>query len=259
MPRSTKPVDAARRALLAVPLVLAAAPAGAAPEATLRGTVTYRERMALPPGAVLEVALSAETQPGTPAREIAALRQRVDGQVPIPFMLAYAPERIPPGARRLLRAALWIGQQRAFVTLQPHVVPDGDAPVELLLARDAAGERQQVADPAHALADRRWVATEIGGAPVAAGVTSDITFTTAGQVHGSGGCNRIAGGYRLEGADGIRIGPLAGTMMACEDPKDAQERRFHEALGAARHWRITDGTLLLRDAGGATVARLRPG
>src|SRR5262249_27111630 len=39
----------------------------------------------------------------------------------------------------------------------------------------------------------------------------------AGRVEGFGGCNRVAGSYAIEG-DLLKLGPLAGTMMACPGP-----------------------------------------
>ena len=52
------------------------------------------------------------------------------------------------------------------------------------------------------------------------------------RVEGFSGCNRFAGSYTLEG-DRIRLGPLAGTMMACEGPRDgARERLPQHAAGS---------------------------
>ena len=45
------------------------------------------------------------------------------------------------------------------------------------------------------------------------------------RVSGSSGCNRYAGGWSGS-TDALRIGPLAGTMMACEDEAMAVEAAF---------------------------------
>ncbi len=238
-----------RRTLVA----LAALPVAASAEETrIRGTATYRERMALPPGTVLEVALEDIARADAPATRIAEARIPVERQVPIPFVLAFDPARLDPRGRYALRATLSRDGQVLFRTDTIHVVRPGQAePVALHLVRDGSA-----AVPAPGFAGPRWVATAIRGQAPAAGVVSDVTFAPDGAAYGAGGCNRFRGGWTAEGAEGLKLGPLASTMMACEDPKDAQERCFLEALGLVRRWRIEGGSLLLSDATGEVVLRL---
>ncbi len=85
----------------------------------------------------------------------------------------------------------------------------------------------------------------------------DVGITLAfedGQLAGTDGCNRFRGTYSFED-DGIRIGELAGTMMACPDPIMQQASRFTDALGQARGGRLEDGDLLLVDEDGELLAR----
>jgi uncharacterized lipoprotein YbaY/heat shock protein HslJ len=70
---------------------------------------------------------------------------------------------------------------------------------------------------------------------------------------GSGGCNRIAGSYSLEGEQ-LSFGRSAGTLMACPRGME-QERDFLAALAATARWRIVAEQLDLLDAAGTTVAR----
>ena len=63
---------------------------GGAMRSTVRGTITWRERIALPPGAVLEVELVDISRADAPAEPIAATRVEVQGQVPIAFASAAA-------------------------------------------------------------------------------------------------------------------------------------------------------------------------
>jgi len=64
------------------------------------------------------------------------------------------------------------------------------------------------------------------------------------RVAGSTGCNRFTGGYEIDG-DQLSFSPLAGTMMACEEPAMELEQRVHQALAATRRWRIIGQTLEL--------------
>jgi heat shock protein HslJ len=69
-----------------------------------------------------------------------------------------------------------------------------------------------------------------------------------GTASGFGGCNTFTGGYELDG-DSITIGPLAATLMACEDDKSAAEAAYLPALEAADAWAIEDGELVLSSGG----------
>ena len=89
--------------LLALGLVACASSAG---PAQLTGSVSYRERIALPAGAVLHVALLDVSLVGTPARVIAQQEIRPAGRMPIPFALEYDRAAIDTGRRYGLRATI---------------------------------------------------------------------------------------------------------------------------------------------------------
>ncbi|WP_333821534.1 META domain-containing protein [Pinisolibacter sp.] len=100
----------------------------------------------------------------------------------------------------------------------------------------------------------RWIATEIGGQPVARGVETTLDLDLDGNVSGHGGCNRYGGTASAEG-DTIRFGMMQSTRMACPAPEMHQESRFHQALFRARGWRLEADRLDLLDEAGGTVAR----
>lgn len=54
---------------------------------TISGTVTYRERVALPPGAVVTVRVLDVSRADAPATVLAAGAFAVEGQVPVPYAL----------------------------------------------------------------------------------------------------------------------------------------------------------------------------
>jgi heat shock protein HslJ len=79
------------------------------------------------------------------------------------------------------------------------------------------------------------------------------TLTLAdGSASGFGGCNNFNGAYELDG-DSITIGPLAATLMACEDDKSAAEAAYLPALEAADAWVIEGGELVLSTDGEETL------
>lgn len=59
---------------------------------------------------------------------------------------------------------------------------------------------------------------------------------------GVGACNRIMGTYTTDEQRSLKIGPLAGTRMAC--PGMDEEQAFTTALEAATHYDM-DGPMLL--------------
>jgi heat shock protein HslJ len=72
------------------------------------------------------------------------------------------------------------------------------------------------------------------------------------RASGSGGCNRIMGGYALKG-DTLTFARMASTMMACPEGMET-EQRFLKALEQVKRWKIAQGQLELMDGSGSVVA-----
>jgi putative lipoprotein len=242
-------MNTTRRAALAAPFAAIVAPRSArAQGGVVTGTATYRERIALPPGAVLEVELRDTSRADAPAPLVAATRIETTGQVPIPFTLRFDPAGIDPRGTYTVAARLSVEGHVRFrsVAAYPVLTRGAGTTAEILLVGATAPE---------GLAGAPWVVREIGGQPVPAAPRADITFDGQGRAHGTGGCNRFTGGYVLEGV-ALRFGPAAQTNMACDAPAMALEARFHAALATVRGWRIDGAALLLLDGAGAIVLRL---
>lgn len=253
--RQDAAMHATRRAVLAAPAAaLAAATAAAAQDAAITGTVTHRERMALPPGTVLEVELVDISRADAPAERIAAARIDVTTQVPIPFTLRFDPARIDANRAYAVQARLLIGNRPAFRNdgIHPVLTRGAGRQVEILLRRVGAST-----GPA-SLIGPTWIAEDIGGRGVVDGLRTEITFGTDGRATGTGGCNRFNGGFTLEGSN-LRFGPAASTNMACAPAAMDQEQRFHAALAEVRGYRIENGILHLTDGAGRTLVRLARG
>jgi heat shock protein HslJ len=102
-----------------------------------------------------------------------------------------------------------------------------------------------------------WKLVRLGEAPleVSAGQAEPylVFASDALQVSGSGGCNRLTGGFTLEG-DRVHLGPLAATRMACTNGMQ-QEQRFLESLNHVEGYRMSGQQLELLDGSGAVLAR----
>ncbi|MGB5136099.1 MAG: META domain-containing protein [Prochlorococcaceae cyanobacterium] len=91
--------------------------------------------------------------------------------------------------------------------------------------------------------------------PPAGGRPVELLFDKdSDRVSGSGGCNRLMGGFTLDGST-LRFSPLASTKMACAEPVMAFEMNVVRALEQVRGWRIEGNALSLLDAGGRPLLR----
>ncbi|MFV9506162.1 MAG: YbaY family lipoprotein [Oscillochloridaceae bacterium umkhey_bin13] len=110
--------------LLAVPGLASAQTAGA-----VSGTLTIRERVALPSNTVVTVQV-AEVRSGAPALVIAEQRFTTNGaQPPFRYTVSYDPSRINPNAQYIVQSNMSVDGQIRFTTAQPYRVITGGAPV----------------------------------------------------------------------------------------------------------------------------------
>src|SRR5262245_2546280 len=219
--------------LSALPLVLFTLTAGTAMAQSIDGSATYRERMALPPTAVLEALLEDVSRADAAAETIARTRVPSPGNPPIAFTIAYDPARIQSNHRYVVRARILVDEKLLFTTdgATPVITGGNPTKVSLTLRRVAAGQTPPpTAGGTRPLEGTYWRATELAGTPVP---THDpqrephLRFQ-AGRVSGSDGCNQLTGSYQLN-VDGVTFGQMAGTQMACLNPSGT-EGPFRDAL-----------------------------
>lgn len=109
----------------------------------------------------------------------------------------------------------------------------------------------------HGLDGTAWNAIELYGTAVAPDAAPQdrrphLVFGTGGRLSGADGCNRLTGPYTVTG-NGITLGQLAGTQMAC--PKtDEIANRFRAALKGTSHWSIVKERLEFYGATGKPLA-----
>ncbi len=107
------------------------------------------------------------------------------------------------------------------------------------------------------LVNTYWKLTQLGEAPVAAVDNQReahlVLHEEEQRVAGSTGCNRLMGGYRLEG-QALSFGQMATTRMACMEGMDT-EQAFLATLEQVAGWKVDGQTLTLTDGQGASLAR----
>lgn len=111
-------------------------------------------------------------------------------------------------------------------------------------------------DPMALLTGPEWVVEDIGGAGIIDSSRVTIAFDRDGRVSGRATCNRYTGAVELSG-EGLRVGPVAATMMACPEALMVQERRFLTALETVERFDIDESGGLLLFAAGERVVTAR--
>ena len=88
--------------------------------------------------------------------------------------------------------------------------------------------------------------------------TITLQFAAEGTVSGNAGCNQYNGSFTTDG-DTVTVGPLATTRMAClSEELNTQETQYLTALQDSATYDITNGTLTIRDAAGASQVIATP-
>ena len=108
--------------------------------------------------------------------------------------------------------------------------------------RELEGCGTEVTPPA-ALAGTEWRITDINGDDVSGEANYMLRFDGA-RLSGRAGCNSLSGPYRSE-SDGLIVGPVVATRMACPGPRMRHEAFVLEMLQAPVNVSIQGDTLLL--------------
>jgi len=215
--------------------------------ARIEGSVTYRERMMLPPDVAIEVQLEDISRADAPATVLATVPVVPEGGPPYDFVIDYDPAQIDKRMWYALRATISRGDRLMFTTTE-YIDPFQGNPIEILVHRVPEPVRKD----GPGLESGPWVLQTLSGEPAPPGAGDkpvDIQFDADEQrAAGFSGCNRYTGGYAREGisehGSPLKFGPLAGTMMACVDGGEL-ERSYLQVLAKVTAFRLEGDTLSL--------------
>lgn len=250
-------------AAVAAVMLFAVAPAFAE-RITLRGDVTYRERIALPEGGTLSVALIDLGEPEQPGLAAAAAIAS-PGQVPLTFTLNLDTDALDPTHKYALVAQIAGADGTVwFKNAEPYLV-DPLAPAEPIViivnftgslgTPDVTDMPLEPAAPP-AILNVTWNAQTIAGNPVARGSVSSLSIAPDMRAGGRGGCNSWFAQAQV-GEQSLVLSAVAATRMACtDDALTAQETAFFNVLAETRFWRLDQDRLTLLDTAGTELAVL---
>jgi len=209
---------------------------------SVTGTISYPQRIALTPNAVVNVQLLDVSRADAPAILIAEQNLTSPGQVPVQYELMYNPDIIDSRMTYTVSAKIFEGGELRFITDTAYPVLTNNNGNTANLMLSAAGQRT-LAEAV--IAPTKWMLVSIRGEMPE--LTEEQTpfiklDEAAGRIAGFSGCNKFNGG--LENKDGvITLGPLATTMMACAGNADI-ETTFMQALGEVSGFVVNDAGLL---------------
>lgn len=225
----------------------------------LPGQVTYRERLALPKDATLELQLVDQTTPNLPPR--LDVRATIGaGQVPLTFNLNFDDAMILPGHSYALIAAISAGGGLLFRNFEPYVVNPLAPAAPIVIVTNLVGRIETGAssstEPAiaetPAILNVTWTATQIGDATILPRTKPSLSISDDMRAGGSGGCNSWFAQAEIDG-DTLRLGSITSTLKACTQPINLQEQAFHAALTAAMTWQVDADQLTLFGVDGKPV------
>ncbi|RWO92087.1 YbaY family lipoprotein [Mesorhizobium sp.] len=222
-----------------------------AAEKTLNGEVMYRERIALPPNAVLSVQLADVSLADATAAVIGERKVAPAGQVPIKFEISFVPQVIRPHLTYALQARITVDDRLLFISDMRHQVdPLSDAPQTIML-KMVTSSKQPASAP---VVGQIWLIEYIDGIGVIAEPQATFRIDEAGKAGGSGPCNVYFATAKVDGST-IAISDIGSTFKACAPETMAEEKALFEALAKAASYHVDAGKLIIVDKDDRVILR----
>lgn len=245
--------------LAALFMFVLCAPALAA-KIDLPGQVTYRERVALPDQATLEIQLVDQTLPSLPPR-LDVMAPIGPGQVPLGFNLNFDDAIIIPAHSYALIASITVQGGLLFRNFEPYPVNPLAPEQPVLIVTNLVGQTTassassvEPVDPSAspAILDSVWTLTTLNNAPVLPRTKPSLTIGPDMRAGGSGGCNSWFAQAEING-ETLRLGSITSTLKGCTQSVNLQETAFKEALGSVASWSVEGDQLTLFGADGKSL------
>tara|TARA_R110000787_G_scaffold1372_7_gene5088 strand:- start:5346 stop:6182 length:837 start_codon:yes stop_codon:yes gene_type:complete len=239
------------------------------------GQLSYRERIALPPGSTATVTLSETSRMGAPAIILdESVMNLGNAQVPVPFSMTIDDRDVDPRGIYTLRATIRSPAGELYWTTDTAYPVDLYAPYSdvgtLFLVTAAPGGAYPAPYPntqypdTHGpgaytgLTGQEWVVEDINRRGVVDFSRATINFDSSGRISGNASCNSYSAGYSATAPQDLRLTEIVLTRKGCPPALMNQERAFTDILGSARQYTITqDGALVIYAPNGDTITARR--
>lgn len=226
--------------------------AGAQP-AAVTGTALYRERIAMPPGAVFEATLEEVGKTGAQPVVLGRMRKEDAGQPPYAFSISYDKGKVRRRRTYVVKARVLVDGSPRFESELVRVLTRGKGREAGTLLMRAATAQAAANAP---LAGTHWTLATLAGKKVTLepGQKEPHLVFNAGEKRAGGftGCNRMSASYETSG-NGLTFGYGMGTLMACARGMELEDA-FRKVLPDVKSYRIEGGRLELLDGAGKVLA-----
>ena len=226
--------------------------ATAAMAQSIKGTATYKERMALPSSAIFEAALEDVSRADAPATVVGSTRVTSPGNPPIAFTITYDQAKIAAERRYVVRGRILVDGKVLFTseTAVPVITRGSPTEVALLLRRVSAGQKPPAprpSEPPATLQGTSWRLVRFQGGDDTTKTPDDrdkytIEFDPGGLLTARIDCNRGRGSWKSSGSK-LELGPMALTRAMC--PPGSLDGQIVKHWSLIRSYVIKDGHLFL--------------
>ena len=234
--------------------MLAMPAASNATEQVVRGEVFYRERIALPPNAVLSVQLADVSRADAPAAILG--EQKIDpaGQVPIKFEIKFDPSVVQTNMSYALQARITVDDKLWFITDTRHQFGPLSKELQTLLVKKVA---QRDEPTAQTIFGRDWVVELLDGIEALPERRATFRIDETGAISGKGFCNGYFASAKIDGS-ALAIDQAGSTQMACAPELMAADAALFNAFDKAASYRADADGLAIADKDGRDVLRFKP-
>ena len=227
---------------------------------SVTGTVVYRERIALPLDAAIDVRLEDVTLQDVPATLIGeSIFAAAGQQLPIAFQVSFNPANINSEHTYQLRANITVNGTQMFTSTSAYPVITNGAPMQANILLQKVQEPTTGEHDGPKLQETYWSLVELNGKVAVPGMGRTQPYirlhSEQGRLEGSSGCNAVTGTYIVE-QNTLQFAAGGITMMMCPSALMEQEQGLIAALKATSSYKI-DGGMLELSNGTAVVARFQ--
>jgi len=237
------------KAVLLIAAMSLAAQESLAADLSIKGTATYRERIALPDNAALTVRLLDVTNTSGAPTSVGETVVSPAGQVPIAFEFTVAETVVASDHRYALHASIAVDGKVIFATAEPRPYElSASEPADLLMVRQPDETSTLPAE----IVGVEWMLEEMDGKAMDRELVSSLMLNEKGTAGGKGGCNRFFATITASG-DALTFSEIGSTFMACGNAAMERERAYFDALARVASYRLDAGKLILSDEAGKNL------
>jgi putative lipoprotein len=234
---------------------------------TVGGYVAYRQRITMPPEAVLSVRIDEIAQPDAPPVLVSEVRSPIGTRkTPIPFSMKIVSTSINPRSSYVLSGSITVNGELRLATTRSYPVLSPDAPSLINMLLDKAQPKTPQAitnmsafEAKTPLFGTLWKLVELYGSDSKKfpNQKKDVTMTLTSdgsRFSGFGGCNSLSGSYSHQSAS-LRFTLTSTPDKTCDESIMDHERQVVKMLEVTTNYRIEVRQLTLIGGDDQIVAR----